>query len=430
MTNIISLSNTPDVGKSPLPPFSNGGARGIFGVPALCKGGPREILRVLRLCKGRTGGIFSVPPLWKRGEGGIFEPGSGVNHGTIPNTNQYDSRGFTIAELMVAIVLTSLIIVVAMAFFIYQTTHGREATKTRASRESLSLAMLMLRQDIMHAGFGVSDKPELAVYMSDKINNAYTRLYINYGTFLEDPHKQRGYIPYIGALAGSTWTAPVQTPPATTPRLYSQTVGPYDVGGLIADNVGSTNRIATLTCSNPGGPAPYTFAVSLGTGMSASDNFAPAISYTLEKDDSVKKYALKRNGKVLLGDDPSDTTASPDRTLRVTGFRVIAMFVGKAKAGTDLTTIRQRWSPGRPQVIDPAEADCLKDNPANQTDPVHDLDQLYPEDLRMLEIMVQYQLRTEEAVKAGVSESGWSSGTCPFYKTIRVSPRTVTLAGY
>jgi hypothetical protein len=286
---------------------------------------------------------------------------------------------------MVAITLTGLIIIVAMAFFMFQSTHGREATTTRVSREALSLAMLMLRQDIMHAGFGVADKPELALYLSNQSGGAYTRLYVNYSTYLSEAFQTVGYFTPVT----STWTSDV--------------LGPYDVGGLISDNVGAANRIATLTCTNPSGPAPYSYSVTLGSGMVSTDNFAPVVSYAFENG------ALKRNGKVLLGDDPSDPTAPRDRTLRVTGFLVYAMFFTKISG-----VQTECWAPALPPGTDPSKrSDNFNNLPAA--------------DLRLVEATLQYQLRTEAAVKTGDQESGWSP---TFSKTIRVAPRTGTLAAY
>jgi hypothetical protein len=320
---------------------------------------------------------------------------------------------------MVAIMLTGLIIIVAMAFFMFQTTHGREATTTRISREALSLAMLMLRQDIMHAGFGVADKPELAVYLSDKTadpayKQAYTRLYVNAGSCLMDPFKRNAYDP----LGVPSWS-----PPSVPPSLYCPPVpkpcweiplGPYDLGGLIADNAGAANRIATLTCANPSGPAPYSYSVTLGGGMTLTDNYAPVVSYTFENN------ALKRNGKVLLGDDPSDPTAPRDRTLRVTEFRVYAMFFTKV-GGVQ----REVWVPSRPPGTDPS----VQYN--------NDFNNMNAADLRLVEATIEYQLRTEAAIKTGDQESGWSPTKLVderersiFSKTIRVAPRTGTLAAY
>ena len=75
-----------------------------------------------------------------------------------------------------------------------------------------------------------------------------------------------------------------------------------------------------------------------------------------------------------------------------------AMFHGKSR--TD-TTVKDRWSPSDPN-------DVAGDAFTN----------LYPEDLRVLQVTIDYQMK---------EEGTWSP---TFTRTINVSPRTVVLSKY
>lgn len=277
--------------------------------------------------------------------------------------------GYTIVEFIVAILVLSLVVVTAISFFIFQSGYGRDVSKKRDVRETVSLALLMIRQDIMHAGLGVADKPQMALNLRSKTGDgsAYQELFVNYGRYLDTR-----YSPSPNVFANPAYFSISGGGNLTT------SLTPYDIGAFLSDSrvIVDYQRPVTVI-----GPSQYQYTLAAG---SAAGNYAPAISY------AVQNYALVRNGtdpagnpQIILGGDPS---------FRVTGFRLRAMFYSAGEI----------WSP------DGNSAHDFESTSFN----------LDFKDLRVIEVTIAYQMK---------EESVWSAD---FTRSMRVSPRTVVLSTY
>jgi type II secretory pathway pseudopilin PulG len=340
---------------------------------------------------------------------------------------------------MVAITLLALMVVAAGSLIVYQSSTGRESTQRRTAGESLGLAMMMIRQDVMHAGYGLPDNAQtedrimrLAVWLEDAVNDSkgswYRELYVNNGRYvLIDSLSTSPAIISSGLLTGTQWTT------------INSKLTPYDVGCLLLvnestglDPVDSDTGRQTRRLKFSGTPtftAPSTYTYDLSPAAAAVFTYAPGICYKLEPFDASAGYEattnpytkLVRNGRtpdgksqVILGGDPN---------FRVVDFRVRAMFYGKKKPalGPPDNEIWRRWSPGPPP---PPYVMKLDDNSNS-----HDFNMLYPEDLRFLEILIGYQ----NSKPCGASDTKDPAGVCwgpTFYRTMQVSPRNMVLNAY
>ncbi|MBM3298981.1 MAG: prepilin-type N-terminal cleavage/methylation domain-containing protein [Deltaproteobacteria bacterium] len=105
-----------------------------------------------------------------------------------------DTRGFTLVEMLIGMVILSLAIAGALSFFILQSREGFESFKIKRIDESVALAQAVLARDIMEAGFGVTDcnnsadasncRAYLAIRIVDGANEGRDALYVNYGSYL------------------------------------------------------------------------------------------------------------------------------------------------------------------------------------------------------------------------------------------------------
>lgn len=223
-----------------------------------------------------------------------------------------DSRGFTLAELLVGMLLVSIIIVGAVSIFVYQNRYGSDAWVKRNARESITLAIGLLRNDILHAGYGLMWRPEMAFYPANLTNNPnnasdryYTKIYINYGRYLKiaSPEDSNNTVfnwsAYVEGNDFISSTATIVQPSgtATTAAFATQ----FDADSIKAficyDPTAKTLKtpVENVTCNKADGKC----SIAGGIGLTASDLYAPAVIYDY---DSARKQ-IRRNGEAILGDN-------------------------------------------------------------------------------------------------------------------------------
>jgi len=349
--------------------------------------------------------------------------------------------GFTIVEFIVALVLLSLVLVAAISFLMFQTGYGGEASKKRSFSDSASLALLMIRQDVMHSGYGLSGNLGLAVYLGDKKSDdtGYTSLYVNYGRYLGTAHADGADIFDAEACfsGDSSYYFPSSNTFKTTATEVDEpekNMDPSKIGGLI-DSGGGVILFQRPYPTDIGGFYTYTLASSVAGG----NEYAPAVCYRLEPLDRTQPYnvnsnpytCLTRNGEVLLGYakliDSTGTVTDQidgDQNFRVTDFRVGAMFYDASEASV---SDREKWSP------DGTVGHDFENSSFN----------LQMADLRQLELTIYYRVKQQSAGvfrdDEGELQSTWSGvrkadGTYDvdkdLSKTITVTPRNVVLAQY
>ncbi len=278
-------------------------------------------------------------------------------------------KGLTITELMVSIALLGLVIASAASFFMYQSAYGRSASTMKRTRENITLAMSMIRHDVLHSGYGVGDRPGLAMWMRDKSlsDNVYKELYVNYGTFIRSELTTS----FIDVFDDYAYFVPSSSNSQTTISDWSDiTFHSFEADSLLLEDADPINLVKLENG-----------IVEAGQPMTSGTAYAPGISYTY---DSSKK-ALLRNGEVILGGEPY---------FSVEDFSVRARFY-------DAATTSDFWSPV-------------------STSTIFDFDQQDINQLRAIEITTFYKMKTAEGENA-LEKS-------PLYqKTIQVAPRSIVL---
>jgi prepilin-type N-terminal cleavage/methylation domain-containing protein len=214
-------------------------------------------------------------------------------------------KGFTITEMLVAVALLGMIIAATASFYKYQAGHGKYTAKDKSFRDEVSMAMFMIRNDIMHAGYGIGEQDKLALFPNDSDGSAYRQLYVNYGRFLDSAIT-------TSLLNVFQDTAYFDGADATS-FLASNLDGKYterDMDALIMGFTNASNEVTNVSVTS----FLYDFVTSRfnPTGLSAGRLYVPAVSYKLENN------ALLRNGQVILGGS---------NYFHVTAFKIRALFL-------------------------------------------------------------------------------------------------------
>jgi prepilin-type N-terminal cleavage/methylation domain-containing protein len=112
-----------------------------------------------------------------------------------------DAKGYTLVEMLVGMVILSLAIAGALSFFILQSREGFESFRVKRIDESVTLAEAILARDIMEAGFGVTEYPELAISIVNSANEGRDALYVNYSSYVSlEPAPERGSASVIAVM--------------------------------------------------------------------------------------------------------------------------------------------------------------------------------------------------------------------------------------
>lgn len=100
-----------------------------------------------------------------------------------------NSKGFTLAEMMVASVILAVTIAGAMSFFVFHSRHSADNSKMRNARETIALAFMLMQRDVLHAGFGFYDPTQSREWTVRVDKNADPklpdRLFVAYTTFMD-----------------------------------------------------------------------------------------------------------------------------------------------------------------------------------------------------------------------------------------------------
>jgi prepilin-type N-terminal cleavage/methylation domain-containing protein len=94
------------------------------------------------------------------------------------------SKGFTLPEMLVAVLIVVITMAAAMSFFVFQSVSGYESFRTKAADEAVETALAIIKRDIRHAGLGVMNQLELAMLVKEGASGAPDELYLNYNAYL------------------------------------------------------------------------------------------------------------------------------------------------------------------------------------------------------------------------------------------------------
>lgn len=329
-----------------------------------------------------------------------------------------NSKGFTVIEMMVGAAVLLVVLLIATSFFIFQSRYGGQLVRDTGTRETMSLAMMMIKRDVMHAGEGLGDIPELSLWMDDvdSSNTYYKKLFVSYGR-------------YLTSIAASDVPNPDYTTPSNEYSIYGtqkKKNGPifgglgssvdqfnikdtlqFDIWGVLTYNMTTKARganqftaFATATDTTVSPPRTTTTFTFPGT----TSAFTPVIAYELVTKDTPSpspaladpEYPeLRRNGIAIAG-------GPKEKNSKLTGFRIRCQFI--SSTGTET------WVPTSSLTFN---------------------GQAYL-DLRLVEVQVRYQ--TKKIHDVFVKDSGpwerkeiWSPEVA---KTLNISPRNLVLAAY
>ncbi|MFC1835327.1 prepilin-type N-terminal cleavage/methylation domain-containing protein [Thermodesulfobacteriota bacterium] len=293
------------------------------------------------------------------------------------------SKGYTMVEMLVGLVLLGALIVAALTLVSVQSKHGGEVTYQRTARESVSLALMMIRNDVLHSGFGVVDRPELSFFMkrNKSSDKTYKQLYVNWGRYLtEDTTSTTNVFKHEAFFTGKAGSYYEPT---------SNKITKYDVGYLIEDgkDVMCLQYDTTLGKFNVRSLDSYGECAGAAS-LKWDSRYAPALGYICQDcDDATKFGALVRNGQVIFGGDDN---------LRATDLSIRALFYDESEPDP---AKKEKWSP----------------NPNGIT--AYEFDQFDADELRAFEISLTYQMR----------QGRGAALTNPITTVMRVSPRSIVL---
>ncbi|MEW6349949.1 MAG: prepilin-type N-terminal cleavage/methylation domain-containing protein [Thermodesulfobacteriota bacterium] len=353
-------------------------------------------------------------------------------------------KGFTILELLLAVTVTVVLMALVMPFFIAQSTFSYNSSQGKSTGESVELALLLIKRDLLQAGYGVKTNPCLAVYVVD--GNPDT-LYINYSGYMNsrgdvealptETGLQQSERAFLGAnnvfQEDSRWAYPSGTLTyqgrirvsgaalqlvGVPTEVTSTSIGAfiYKTDATSFDYADGAVDVDVKACydAQAGAGAAYTNSCIRGEsvyGDEMTNGFrfqtmtlnpqssitgklaAPAISYRVVEAGLWRNRGVSNNpwGVPILGE--KKLTLSQPALLEVTGFDVRCQF--QDIAGNTL------WSP---------------DNG------VFGAGSLTAANLKQVEVTITFRTK----MRSGGMSAGtiWSS---PRSRTITVSPRTVAL---
>jgi prepilin-type N-terminal cleavage/methylation domain-containing protein len=364
-----------------------------------------------------------------------------------------NSKGFTLVEMMVAAGILTLALAGAMSFFIYQSHKGADASKIRAARENLTLALTLIQRDIMAAGYGVmgatagsAQDPKMlmlvtkANYGVDNVtSNQYTgtsttsrpdKLHVGYGTFLDMNFDVNGSndassvfkysaIKTVGDFPGDTGDkfTYVKFPVDMDVSTDTKPVGGFicaSCGTGVYPDAGDVDWASSSTTNKPPGTKNWTAKLYSGDKSSLSGYVAPSIVYRIAQDSKRPTEELQRNGVRIAGGDPSievynievgvliyPSDWASDPTKR---NHVVRGTLSKGAGNQLLVTYQNVDSPpSYPNVTEPAN--------------------------RRFAVRIDYQVKVsgseEEPTLHGTAKKTWYKG----FVTLKADPRLIILSG-
>lgn len=327
-----------------------------------------------------------------------------------PLTN---ARGYTLVEMLVGMVILLMVIAGALSFFIFQSTEGFESFRLKRVDEAVGLAQSVIARDVLEAGFGLGDHPELAMHIVQDTSpvsvdgTPVTRdqLYLSYSgyltmesatpaatgdfatavrrntVFLDSMSNYQGFLTYGGSDQFTLQYCPKISNTAAS--------WVYNVGGVIALDSAGTVAVrdvlyndSTTTCTNASLQGYLSCTFKVQSGLSPNVSIAPAVAYRVA-DQTVDGKQIGTLWRNRGGD--STPTVMPflggEHYFRVIGLEVDYQFAN--------ATWAKAWNAG-----------------ANQT----------PSTLKLVRVRLTYQTRGKAAK--------WSPR---HVRTIIVSPRNLVL---
>ncbi len=302
-----------------------------------------------------------------------------------------NSKGFTLIEMMVGSIVLLAVILITTSFFRAQSEAGGQLVKDTGSREAMSQLSAILRRDIMHAGNGLQNQPELGLwadaYSTD--TNSFHRLYVNCAYYTSTyPTKDWNVYSYTNNKAAifqgvSSFTLPLMRPEdiygvvtyaATTKlREFIKTDASYDI---------STDQ-TTYTLKSTAGGLPFTPVIYYSLMDPATSTDSPPYLST-----NMDNLELRRNGLGLIG-------GAKDPLIKITDFSIRCQFINALGTPVWLPTITESTFQSEPYST-----------------------------LRTIEIQIKFK-----TLRAG-SDSRKTQNWRQQIKLLSISPRNLVFAAY
>lgn len=219
-----------------------------------------------------------------------------------------NGRGYTLVEMLVGMVILLMVIAGALSFFIFQSTEGFESFRLKRVDEAVGLAQSVIARDVLEAGFGLGDHPELAMHIVqdtspvsvDGMPAIRDQLYLSYsgyltmesatpaatGSFASAVRRNTVFLDSMTDYQGFlTYGGSDQFTLRYCPKLTGTTFV-NNVGGVIAlDSAGTVtvkdvlynDSITTCADESLQGYLSCTFKVQ--SGLATNQWIAPAVSY-------------------------------------------------------------------------------------------------------------------------------------------------------
>ncbi len=334
------------------------------------------------------------------------------------------SRGFTLVEAMVGMVILAVIVAGALSFFVLWSGRSAESFRYKAADEVAATAVSLITTDIRKAGFGVANSPQYAIFVVDNGSNP-DELYLSYGDFMNLQGD-------IRAPTSDTLSVPYRSINSVFMQNRAFTVG--------ADTISFQGRITLATASNFQLLAiPTVYGATHYPGIGAVIASAPGavdvdINHTVFAAGPIPgtqnwTFPLVNPGKDAAG-NPVNLTAGMVVTPAIsyklipgTGNGTGALWRNYGKAGSPFGTAIMGGTPYvnvtdfqvRVQFADATWADT-NTQPAN---------------VRLVEAVISYRVLLNPKTSndaSGLTNSWGASGWGPVVqRTVRVSPRSITL---
>ncbi len=371
-----------------------------------------------------------------------------------------NSKGFTLIELMVGMVILAAAIAGALSFFIFQSQRGHESFRDKSTDEMVFSALALLTRDVHSSGFGcVTQRPKLASLIR-RVANYPDELYVSYSEYLDMQYHDRdtglSYLRsnsiFCEGVVDVTYQGYVKLTDITNLRLFAI---PKRNSATLNTNVGAILTTPTATVKDPLpepipcdvnvkgstavdnitilGTQDWTFPITAPTGwtLSVGDTAIPAVSY------KVRYY--RSDGTLYTGTPPSDLYENTTGTIFGSLWRNrgpeanpygVPLIGWSPKGGNPFInvknfTIRRQYADGGWDVANSSKGEIEEGfvpGGASFKD---------AKNVRVMEISLTYQTNvSKETVQSGSSSSkpkaAWSQ---PMTRVIRISPRHMALLG-
>lgn len=369
-----------------------------------------------------------------------------------------DSRGFTLVELMVGMLILGAAIAGALSFFIFQSQRGHESFRDKNTDEAVFSALAVMSRDIHGAGLGVVGKyPKLALLVKHSFTPIGTpplpdvlpdALYVNYNEYVDIQYYERdatlaflrpnsvfceGAIPIGSAPSYQAYVTLQDTANlrllAIPQRSYSKHT---NVGAILVEvNTAAEDaeardvniKLSSATDrAEPVGTQDWTFPiVAEGTVLASTMRAAPAVSY------KVRYYTA--DGTLYTG-PLLPSSYSPGG-----GVVYGSLWRNRGPDADPYNVPILGWSPngGNPFInvrnfqVRRQFKDGGWDVVRNSTDTLEVAPS--PRNVRMLEVSLTYQTNiSKTTVQAGTNKpkAVWSQ---EMTRVMRISPRHLALLG-